>query len=91
MISRADAIELYKSDDLIAIGMQADAVRRKLHPEGVVSYIIDRKINYTTFCTEYCSFCAFYRPMGHAEGYLHPREVIFEKIQETSIWAARES
>ena len=58
-------------------------MRRKLHPEGVVSYIIDRNINYTNFCTEYCSFCAFYRPMGHAEGYVHPKEVIFEKIQET--------
>ena len=49
----------------------------------MVSYIIDRNINYTNFCTEYCSFCAFYRPMGHAEGYVHPKEVIFEKIQET--------
>ena len=63
--------------------MAADAVRRKLHPEGVVSYIIDRNINYTNFCTEYCSFCAFYRPMGHAEGYILPKEVIFDKIQET--------
>ena len=63
--------------------MAADAVRRKLHPEGVVSYIIDRNINYTNFCTEYCSFCAFYRPMGHAEGYILPKEIIFDKIQET--------
>ncbi len=63
--------------------MAADAVRRKLHPHGIVSYIIDRNINYTNFCTEYCSFCAFYRPMGHAEGYVHPKEVIFDKIQET--------
>src|SRR5438445_1363728 len=83
MISRDEALDLLSSDDLIGIGMAADAVRRKLHPEGVVSYIIDRNINYTNFCTEYCSFCAFYRPMGHAEGYLHPKEVIFEKIQET--------
>src|SRR6185437_395955 len=83
MMTRAEAIDLYRSDDLIAIGMEADRVRRKLHPEGVVSYIIDRNINYTNFCTEYCSFCAFYRPMGHAEGYLHPKEVIFQKIQET--------
>ncbi|HLX46071.1 MAG TPA: cyclic dehypoxanthinyl futalosine synthase [Bryobacteraceae bacterium] len=83
MISRAEAIDLYNSPDLIEIGMAADQVRRKLHPEGVVSYIIDRNINYTNFCTEYCSFCAFYRPMGHAEGYVHPKEVIFQKIQET--------
>ena len=83
MMTREEAIDLYRSDDLIGIGMAADAVRRRLHPEGVVSYIIDRNINYTNFCTEYCSFCAFYRPMGHAEGYVLPMEKIYEKIQET--------
>jgi cyclic dehypoxanthinyl futalosine synthase len=83
MMTRAEAIDLFQSNDLIGMGMAADQVRRKLHPEGVVSYIIDRNINYTNFCTEYCSFCAFYRPIGHAEGYLHPKETIFEKIQET--------
>ncbi|MEX2262110.1 MAG: cyclic dehypoxanthinyl futalosine synthase [Bryobacteraceae bacterium] len=83
MISRAEAQNLFESDDLIGIGMAADAVRRKLHPEGIVTYIIDRNVNYTNFCTEYCSFCAFYRPMGHAEGYILPKEAIFEKIRET--------
>jgi cyclic dehypoxanthinyl futalosine synthase len=83
MMTRKEAIDLFRSDDLVAIGLAADAVRRKLHPHGIVSYIIDRNINYTNVCTEYCSFCAFYRPHGHAEGYLHPKEVIFEKIQET--------
>jgi cyclic dehypoxanthinyl futalosine synthase len=83
MMTRAEAIDLFRSDDLVGLGMAADQVRRKLHPEGVVSYIIDRNINYTNFCTEYCSFCAFYRPPGHEEGYVHPQEVIFEKIRET--------
>jgi cyclic dehypoxanthinyl futalosine synthase len=83
MMTRKEAIDLFNSDDLIGIGMAADAVRRKLHPHNVVSYIIDRNINYTNFCTEYCSFCAFYRPMGHNEGYVLPKETIFEKIQET--------
>ena len=83
MISRAEAIDMYQSNDLIGLGMAADAVRRKLHPDGIVSYIIDRNINYTNVCTEYCSFCAFYRPVGHQEGYVHPKEVIFGKIQET--------
>lgn len=83
MMTRQEAIELFASDDLIGIGMAADEVRRKLHPDGVVTYIIDRNINYTNFCTEYCSFCAFYRPMGHKEGYILPKEVIYEKIQET--------
>jgi cyclic dehypoxanthinyl futalosine synthase len=83
MMTRNEAIDLFRSDDLIGLGMAADQVRAKLHPDGIVSYIIDRNINYTNFCTEYCSFCAFYRPMGHAEGYLHPKEVIFDKIRET--------
>lgn len=83
MIKPQEAVDLFASDDLIGIGMAADAVRRKLHPEGVVTYIIDRNINYTNFCTEYCSFCAFYRPMGHNEGYVLPFETILDKIQET--------
>src|SRR5512133_3928508 len=82
MISRDEALDLFRSGDLIGIGLEADAIRRKWHPAGVVYYIIDRNINYTNFCTEYCSFCAFYRPMGHAEGYILPKETIFEKIQE---------
>ena len=83
MMTRTAAIDLFNSDDLVGLGMAADQVRRKLHPEGVVSYIIDRNINYTNFCTEYCSFCAFYRPPGHEEGYVHSQEVIFDKIRET--------
>ena len=83
MITRNQAVDLFRSDDLLAIGKEADTVRRRLHPDGVVSYIIDRNINYTNFCTEYCSFCAFYRPMGHAEGYILPIETILDKIRET--------
>lgn len=83
MMKPQEAVDLLRSHDLTGIGMAANALRRKLHPEGVVSYIIDRNINYTNFCTEYCSFCAFYRPMGHKEGYVHGHEVIFAKIQET--------
>ncbi len=77
---------MFRSDDLIGVGMEADAVRRKLHPEGVVTYIIDRNINYTNFCTEYCSFCAFYRPLKGklaAEGYILDFDTIYEKIRET--------
>src|SRR6476661_9232126 len=82
MMTRAEAIEMFQSDDLIGIGMAADAVRRRLHPEGVVSYIIDRNINYTNFCTEYCSFCAFYRPIGAKDGYILSFSDIFKKIEE---------
>jgi cyclic dehypoxanthinyl futalosine synthase len=83
MITRQQAIDMFQSDDLVGIGMAADAVRKKIHPDGIVSYIIDRNINYTNFCTEYCSFCAFYRPLGHKEGYILPSELILAKIEET--------
>jgi cyclic dehypoxanthinyl futalosine synthase len=83
MISNEETRELFASSDLIGVGMAADAIRRKIHPEGVVSYIIDRNIKYTNFCTEYCSFCAFYRPMGSAEGYILSHDTIFAKIEET--------
>src|SRR5450432_1308421 len=82
MISREQALELFTSPDLIGIGMEADQIRRKLHPEGIVSYIIDRNINYTNFCTEYCSFCAFYRPLGDKEGYILSFDTIYKKIEE---------
>ena len=62
-LARQEALDHFHSPDLIGLGMEADAVRRRLHPEGVVTYIIDRNINYTNFCTEYCTFCAFYRPL----------------------------
>ncbi|MBA3912917.1 MAG: dehypoxanthine futalosine cyclase [Acidobacteriales bacterium] len=85
-ITKQEALELFRSDDLIGIGMEADAVRRRLHPDGVVSYIIDRNINYTNFCTEYCTFCAFYRPLigpQAKEGYILGLDTIYEKIAET--------
>ena len=74
---------MLRSDDLIGVGMEADAVRKQLHPGNVVTYQIDRNINYTNICTEYCSFCAFYRPVGSPEGYVLPLETIYQKIDET--------
>ncbi|HWR16535.1 MAG TPA: cyclic dehypoxanthinyl futalosine synthase [Terriglobales bacterium] len=85
-LTKQQALEMFRSDDLIGIGMEADAVRRQFHPEGTVTYIIDRNINYTNFCTEYCTFCAFYRPLKGkmaAEGYILDFETIYEKIRET--------
>ncbi|HWF91168.1 MAG TPA: cyclic dehypoxanthinyl futalosine synthase [Terriglobales bacterium] len=85
-LSKEQALDLFNSDDLIGIGMEADALRRSLHPEGVVTYIIDRNINYTNYCTEYCTFCAFYRPLKGPkakEGYILDFETIYDKIRET--------
>jgi cyclic dehypoxanthinyl futalosine synthase len=85
-LTKAQALALFRSDDLIGIGMEANALRRKFHPDGVVTYIIDRNINYTNFCTEYCTFCAFYAPVkgpGRSKGYVLDFETIYEKIRET--------
>ena len=74
MLTPREAVDLLESTDLIGLGMAADALRRKLHPEGVASYIIARNINYTNICTSACAFCAFYRPVGHPEGFVISRE-----------------
>ena len=76
------ALDLFRSDDLVGIGMAAHQVRKKKNDPRIVTYQIDRNINYTNFCTEYCSFCAFYRPLGSKEGYLLSFETIFQKIEE---------
>ncbi len=81
-LTQQEALEMFRSDDLVGIGMAANQVRRKKNNPRVVTYQIDRNINYTNFCTEYCSFCAFYRPLGSKEGYLLSFETIFQKIEE---------
>ena len=82
-LTQTQALDRLRSDDLLGLGMEANAVRQRLHPGGIVTYIVDRNINYTNVCTEYCSFCAFYRPPGSPEGYLEPLDSIFQKIEET--------
>ena len=82
-ISDGEAVQLFMEADLLELGEAADTIRRKQHDNGVVSYIIDRNVNYTNVCNEYCSFCAFYRPEGHPEAYVLPNELIYKKIQET--------
>jgi cyclic dehypoxanthinyl futalosine synthase len=81
-ITSEQALEMLASDDLIGLGMEAMAVRRAKTDPRVATYQIDRNINYTNFCTEYCSFCAFYRPLGARDGYVLPFETIYAKIDE---------
>lgn len=81
-ITKEKALDLFGSEDLIGIGMAAMEVRRAKTDARIVTYQIDRNINYTNFCTEYCSFCAFYRPVGSKEGYLLSFEEIHQKIAE---------
>jgi cyclic dehypoxanthinyl futalosine synthase len=78
-----EALQLYRHAPTYWLGRMADAVRRRKHPEGVVTYIIDRNVNYTNVCVARCNFCAFYREVGHNEGYVLGFEEIFKKIDET--------
>jgi cyclic dehypoxanthinyl futalosine synthase len=82
-ISQDEALELFEHESLSTLGIMADLVRRRLHADGVVTYIIDRNVNYTNVCNAFCTFCAFYRQPGHEEGYVLPFETIEAKIAET--------
>jgi cyclic dehypoxanthinyl futalosine synthase len=78
-----DALLLLEHERLTTLGALADVVRRRKHADGVVTYIVDRNVNYTNVCNAFCTFCAFYRPPHHAEGYVLPVEEIERKIRET--------
>ena len=78
-------------EPLDARASMADLVRRRLHADGVVTYIIDRNVNYTNVCNAFCTFCAFYRPPGHDEGYVLPIEAIERRSPRPTSWAATRS
>src|SRR6186997_690929 len=82
-LTRDEGIALLQSGDLLELGALADAVRRRLHPEPIITYIIDRNINYTNVCTAQCAFCAFYRDMPSKQGYLLSKRELAQKIEET--------
>src|ERR1041385_1006374 len=78
-----DCAALLEADDFVRIGLAADEVRKRFHPAGVVTYIIDRNINYTNVCNVVCTFCAFYRRPGAPDTYVRTIDEICEKIDET--------
>jgi cyclic dehypoxanthinyl futalosine synthase len=82
-VTPEEGVALLRDATLLELGMLADAVRRRLHPEAVVTYIIDRNINYTNVCTAQCAFCAFYRDLPSGEGYILTKAQLAEKIEET--------
>jgi len=78
-----EALQLYRHSPTYWLGRMADAVRRRKHPDGQVTYIIDRNVNYTNVCVARCNFCAFYREVGSSDGYVLGFDEIFRKIEET--------
>ena len=78
-----EGVRLYSDAPLLDLGQAADLRRQASHPEGVVTYIVDRNINYTNACTTCCSFCNFHRSPGHAQAYTLSREELAQKLRET--------
>lgn len=81
-IERAAALELLVNGDLLLLASRADKIRRVLHPAGLVTFVVDRNVNYTNICNSKCSFCAFYRDKDAADAYILDPEQIYEKIAE---------
>jgi cyclic dehypoxanthinyl futalosine synthase len=83
-ISPDEALELYTSAPLHALGRAADAARRRRFGETarIATYLIDRNINYTNVCVTACKFCAFYRAPKHAEGWVRDTEDILRRCGE---------
>ncbi|HEY6212336.1 MAG TPA: radical SAM protein, partial [Vicinamibacterales bacterium] len=82
-LSGDEARELYRTAPTAVLGELADAVRARKHPDRIVTYIIDRNVNYTNVCVAKCNFCAFYRPVGSSDGYVLGFDELFRKIDET--------
>src|ERR1700691_6302518 len=81
-ITPAEAVRLYHALTLPELGALADVVRKRKHPENVVTYIIDRNINYTNVCDVYCTFCAFMREERDDASYVLTPEQVGEKVKE---------
>jgi cyclic dehypoxanthinyl futalosine synthase len=82
-VDASEALALYREAPTHVLGRLADGIRARRHPERIVTYIIDRNVNYTNVCVARCNFCAFYRPVGSGEGYVLGFDEIFRKIDET--------
>ncbi|MCL0085971.1 radical SAM protein [Thermodesulfovibrionales bacterium] len=82
-ITKETALKLLRDSELLELGEVADGIRKNLHPDGVVTFIVDRNINYTNICINKCKFCAFYRDIDSPEAYLLTKDEIFKKIDET--------
>ena len=82
-ISSSDALRLLESSQFNCITAAADKVRRRVHPDGEVSFLIDRNISYTNVCVARCTFCNFYAKPKTSKGYLLKKQEIFGKIEET--------
>jgi cyclic dehypoxanthinyl futalosine synthase len=82
-INDDEFLELEQSADILQLGFLADIVRRRKHPQNLVTYVIDRNINYTDICISACKFCAFFKDPEEKTGYLLSFSELADKIRET--------
>ncbi len=82
-LTKDEALGLLRDADLLDLGEGADRGTKKTHGNSIVTFVVDRNINYTNVCINRCRFCAFYRDIGSPDAYLLTEEEIFEKIEET--------
>jgi len=81
-LTKKDALHLYQNANLKDLGKMALAKKQELHKDNIISFIVDRNINYTNVCWVDCKFCAFYRNKNDAEAYILSYEEIGKKIDE---------
>ena len=81
-LALAEALELYESKPFFELLNLADERRRVMSSDNVVTYLVDRNINYTNACTINCQFCSFYRPPGHPQVYTQTIDQISDRISE---------
>jgi cyclic dehypoxanthinyl futalosine synthase len=81
-LEKGEIASLLTEAPLTTLGMLAHRRRMQAADPEVVTYVVDRNINYTNVCTSGCRFCAFFRPPGHAEGYVVPLDELGRKIEE---------
>jgi cyclic dehypoxanthinyl futalosine synthase len=85
-LSLEEGVHLFEESDLDELAEAANTMRLHRHPDGVVTFLVDRNINYTNVCIIDCGFCAFYRKPASPEGYLLTNEQIGQKIEELLAW-----
>ena len=84
-LTEQESLALFREGSLYDLGFLADRVRRKMHPQPVVTYVIDRNINYTDICVSACKFCAFYKSPEDAAGSMISFAELKKKIEETQV------
>ena len=82
-ISAEEGVALLEHADLYQLGFLANVIRRQKHPEPVVTYVVDRNINYTDICISACKFCAFFKAPEDPDGSVLSFAELGEKIEET--------